>query len=207
MIAAFKRGDDIHKATASTVLGVKVGEVTSEMRRLAKTLNFGIIYGMGPQRLAETTGVPLAEARDFIRKYFEAYPGIKNYTESILEDARRSGFTRTICGRRRPIPGLNDTNMGLKARAENMAVNAPIQGTAADLIKLAMIQLDRRLARGGYASRLVLQIHDELVLECPATEVAEVREIVRQEMENALDVGTPLKVEVGSGKNWLEAHG
>lgn len=206
LIEAFRLGHDIHRATAAKIFGVELDRVDDVMRSRAKAINFGIIYGMGPQRLAAETGVTVTEAKEFIRKYFIAYPGIKDFTESLVKKARETGVSTTLCGRKRPIPGIDERNRAVMARAENIAINAPIQGSAADLIKLAMITIDRDLTDRRLQARMLLQIHDELLFECPSAEVDEVCQLVKEGMENALESEVPLIVEVGVGHHWLEAH-
>ena len=203
---AFAAGEDIHRLTASRIFGVPPAEVDATMRSRAKAINFGIIYGMGPRRLAAETGVTLAEAASFIERYFASYPGISRFIEQSVQDARESGETRTVTGRRRPLDGLDDGNRGTQVSAEHIAVNTPIQGSAADLIKLAMIEIDRRLMEKGLKARMVLQVHDELVFECPQDEAKEAQSLIRHAMQNAMRLDVPLEVAVGVGANWLEAH-
>ena len=206
LIHAFKKGLDIHSATAAKIFGLKPDEVDVNMRSRAKAVNFGILYGMGPQRLARETGVTLNEAKDFIAKYFAAYPGIKGFTEGLKESASKNGYTLTLMGRRRPVPGLDDGNRAVAARAENIAVNTPIQGTAADIIKLAMIKVDETLRKKRSKARLIAQVHDELLIECPLDEVESVMGILKDGMETAYDLSVPLLVEVGQGTTWYDAH-
>ncbi len=205
LLAAFRRGEDIHRATAAKMFGVPPGQVTPEQRRGAKTINFGILYGMGPFALAAQLGVSRAEAKDFITAYFERFPGVRSCLDSVLRKARETGRTETIFGRVRPIPGLSDRNHAVRANAERMAMNAPFQGSAADLIKRAMIALDGALARENPAARLLLQVHDELVLECDAEDADAVAALARRTMEGAASLAVPLTVEVGRGPNWAEA--
>ena len=206
LIEAFKKGQDIHTATAAKIFGLDIKAVDSNMRSRAKAINFGIIYGMGPQRLAQETGVTLPEAKAFIAKYFETYPGIKTFTEGLKETAREDGYTTTLLGRRRPVPGLNDGNRAVAVRAENIAVNTPIQGTAADIIKLAMIRIDAELKTKRLKARLIMQVHDELVVECHQGDMKAVEALVKKGMEEAYDFAVPLLVEMGTGKNWFESH-
>lgn len=207
MIEAFKHGLDVHTVTAAKIFRVPEKEVDSVLRSRAKAVNFGIIYGMGPQRLSQETGTTLTEAKDFIARYFEVYPRIKEYTESLIASARELGYCVTIMGRRRPIPEIRESNQAVLARGENIAVNAPIQGSAADLIKLAMIRVDAELRKHYRKSRLLLQVHDELVLSAPKEDTPAVMEVVRTCMEHAIETSVPLKVDVRSGRTWLEAHG
>ncbi len=206
LMEAFKKGEDIHRATAAKIFSVNPDQVSTELRSRAKAVNFGIIYGMGPQRLAQDTGVSLSEAKDFIKKYLEAYPGIKNFTESLVHKGQVNGFSATITGRRRLIPGIADRNRAIAARAENIAINAPIQGSAADIIKLAMIKIYHWFRRERLNASLILQVHDELVVEVHEKDLERVKELVREGMEHALDFPVPLKVEMGVGRNWFEAH-
>ena len=205
LLEAFRRGEDIHRATAAKMFGVAPGEVTPEQRRGAKTINFGILYGMGPFALAGQLGVSRAEAKDFITAYFERFPGVRACLDSVLEKARETGRTETIFGRVRPIPGLSDRNHAVRVSAERMAMNAPFQGSAADLIKRAMIALDAALAREIPSARLLLQVHDELVLECDASEADAAAALARRTMEGAASLKVPLTVELGRGPNWAEA--
>jgi len=206
MIAAFIAGLDVHTVTAAKIFGVAESAVTPQLRSRAKAVNFGIIYGMGPQRLAATTGVSLAEAKAFIQRYFEVYPAIKTYTQSLIAAARATGYCVTMLGRRRPIPEIGDKNQANRARGENIAVNAPIQGSAADLIKVAMIRIDRALIQQRLKTRMLLQVHDELVFSAPHSEVAHVIAMVREHMEHALVTKVPLKVDIHTGPDWLAAH-
>jgi len=206
MIAAFIAGLDVHTVTAAKIFGVAEAAVTPQLRSRAKAVNFGIIYGMGPQRLAATTGVSLAEAKAFIQRYFEVYPAIKTYTQSLIAAARATGYCVTMLGRRRPIPEIGDKNQANRARGENIAVNAPIQGSAADLIKVAMIRIDRALIQQRLKTRMLLQVHDELVFSAPHSEVSHVIAMVREHMEHALVTKVPLKVDIHTGPDWLAAH-
>jgi DNA polymerase-1 len=204
---AFYQGQDIHTSTAAKVFGVATEQVTKEQRAQAKAINFGIIYGMGPQRLARETGVTMKEAKEFIDRYFATYPKIRQYIEHSIQFARDHEYTRTITGRRRPLKEINASQDGAAlANAQNMAVNSPVQGSAADLIKLAMKKVQKKLDESGSGAKMLLQVHDELVFECPAREVHEVMNLIRTEMESAFDLGVPLKVDVSYGNNWLEAH-
>ncbi len=207
LIDAFKKGLDIHTVTAAKIFNVPEKDVDQVLRSRAKAVNFGIIYGMGPQRLAAETGVTLAEAKDFIRRYFEVYPGIYRLTEDLVESAKEKGYCVTMKGRRRPIPEIADSNQGMAARGENIAINAPIQGSAADLIKLAMIRIHAELASRHLKTRMLLQVHDELVFSAPENEVEEATALIRQGMEHAFETKVPLKVDIRSGHDWLAAHG
>ena len=206
LIAAFKLGLDVHRVTAAKIFGIPEEEVSSELRSQAKAVNFGIIYGMGPQRLAAQTGVTLSAAKDFISRYFEVYPGIKSYTTELLKSARATGYCVTMFGRRRPIPELRDGNQAIQNRGENIAVNAPIQGSAADLIKLAMIKVHHALKAHRLKTKMLLQVHDELVFSAPESELEAVVPIIRECMENAITARVPLKVDISWGPDWLAAH-
>ena len=203
---AFADGLDVHTATASKIFAIPFEKVTPDIRSRAKAVNFGILYGMGPQRLAKETGVSLQEAKDFIEKYFNAYPEIKKYTTSLIKSAKDKGYSVTCCGRKRPIIGLNDGNSFIRSRAENIAVNSPIQGSAADLIKVAMIHIDEQFRTNHLKARILLQIHDELLVEGPKKEKKQIMEIMIKCMEAALDFKIPMKVEIDTGENWFDAH-
>jgi DNA polymerase-1 len=206
LIEAFRMDQDIHSTTAAAVYDIPVEEVTYNQRRFAKAVNFGLIYGMGAFRLARDSDLTLPEAEDYIRTYFEQFPGISAYLEETKARAREQGFVDTLLGHRRyfPIFGLKSrVNRQVEQRSEREAVNHPIQGTAADIIKIAMIHLHARL-KLGYQSRMLLQVHDELVLEVPEEEIDEVKALVVDTMSNAYPLVVPLKVDSSSGRNWLE---
>lgn len=203
---AFSRGEDIHRLTASKVFGVPPEAVDATMRSRAKAINFGIIYGMGPRRLSATTGVTMQEASQFIEKYFAGYPGIEAFIDESVAFARLHGYSRTLTGRRRPISGMQTERSRDAISAENIAVNSPIQGSAADLIKLAMIRIDAELKNRKLNTRMLLQVHDELVFEAPRTELQEALQVIRDSMQHAMHLDIPLDVEIGHGSNWLEAH-
>ncbi len=207
LLEAFATGTDVHAATAERIFGVPAAKVDPGLRARAKTVNFGVIYGMGASRLARELSIPLSEARAFIEAYFAKMPGVRGYLEGVQQQAKRDGFVTTIFGRRRPLPGLASGDARLRAQSERIAANTPIQGSAADLIKRAMLRVDQALADRGLAARLILQVHDELVLEAPQKEVPEVEALLREAMEGAASLRVPLKVEVGRGLNWDEAHG
>ena len=200
---AFRNGEDIHTRTAAEVMGVPPMLVTKEARNNAKAVNFGIVYGISSFGLAANLGISRKEADTYIRSYFERYSGVKRFIDETIAKTRESGVARTMFGRERPIPDMNSRNANARGFAERTAVNSPIQGTAADLIKLAMVRIDKVLA--GYQSKLLLQVHDELVLEAPPGEVWVVREMVKREMESVCELSVPLVVEVGAGKNWRDA--
>lgn len=206
LCGAFLSGTDVHSATAAKIFGVPVGEVTADMRRMAKTANFGIMYGISSFGLSQNLGCSRAEARRLIDDYFASFPMIRSWIDATLASARADGYVETLFGRRRYIPGLNAGNAQVRAMAERNAVNAPIQGTSADIIKLAMTAVDRRLLGEGLSARMVLQIHDELLLEVPLEEVEKVSSIVTEEMQGVIKLKVPLTVECKYGTNWLEAH-
>ena len=205
MCAAFRNGLDIHTVTASQVFAVPADEVTSLMRRHAKAVNFGIVYGISEFSLSEDIGVTRWEARDYIESYLANYRGVKAYMKKVVEDARECGYTRTMYGRRRYIPELKSSNFNVRSGAERMTLNTPIQGTAADLIKLAMIKVDAALRKHYPEAKLVLQVHDELIVECPEGIAAEVAALVSREMENVAVLNVPLTAEAKIGKSWFEA--
>ncbi len=207
LVDAFNTGEDIHVRTATEVLGVTPDKVNAEARRLAKVINFGIIYGMGPQRLAGELGIALSEASDYIKRYFERLPGVRAWLDETVRNARTTGYVTTMYGRRRYLPELNAQPGGARAQAERIAINTPIQGTAADLIKLAMIRLDGVLRERGLGTRMILQVHDELLLEAPKDEWRGAAELAKREMEGVAELKIPLKAELKSGPNWAEMSG
>ena len=203
-VKAFQTGGDIHRQTAAIIFDVPLEQVTSEMRARAKTINFATIYGQGAHALSRQLGITHAEARDFIAKYFERFEGVKRYLDSMVAFAKENGYVQTIFGRRRYIPELRDRNFNIRAFGERTAANSPIQGSAADLIKIAMIRIDEAFHKAGVQSKMLLQVHDELVFEVAPKELAIVRDIVKREMEHAVALSVPLVVDVGVGENWLE---
>jgi DNA polymerase-1 len=203
---AFNNGEDIHTSTSAKVFGVEQKDVTRDMRRKAKEVNFGIMYGIGPFGLANRLEISQTEAKDIIQRYFERFPKVKQYINDTLDAARRNGYVSTMLGRRRYLPELSSKNFAVRSNAERQAINMPIQGTAADMIKLAMIRIDEALQRSGVESKMLLQVHDELVFEVPKKEVEMIKTLVVDKMKNAMKLDVPIEVEVGSGKNWLEAH-
>ena len=207
LVGAFRQGADIHRATAARVAGIAEEAVTPEMRARAKTVNFGVIYGMGAQRLAAQLGIPVAEATAFIEEYFARLPGVKGWIDACVARAREAGYAETILGRRRYLPDLRSDRPRERAAAERMAMNTTVQGSAADLIKLAMVRLDVRLGARAPRARLLLQVHDELLFEVPEGEAQAIGEEVRAEMEAVLALAVPLRVTVSMGANWFEAHG
>jgi DNA polymerase-1 len=199
---AFARGADIHRETAARVLHKAPAEVSADERSMAKMVNFGIAYGMSDFGLSSRAGIPRKEAQDFINTYFATYSGISYYMLHIKDTARQQGFVTTLLGRKRRIPELEARNPSLRAAGERMAINMPIQGTAADIIKIAMIRLAERLAEGGFKARPLLQVHDELLLEVPRDEVDRLVPILRSTMESALTLDVPLTVDVKVGDDW-----
>ena len=206
MLAAFNADHDIHAATAANIYKVPIEEVTSDMRRKAKIANFGIIYGISTFGLSERLGVSRAEAKELIDGYFMSFPGVKDYIDTTIENARRDGYVETLLHRRRYLPDINSKNANVRGYAERNAVNAPIQGTAADIIKIAMVRIADRLKREGLKTEMLLQVHDELNFNVPMEEVERVKVLVREAMEGAMELSVPLRVDIGVGKNWLEAH-
>lgn len=206
MLAAFKNGEDIHRDTASRVYDCMPAFVTPEQRSKCKMVNFGIIYGISAFGLAERLKVPRKEAADLIETYFKLYPSIKAYMAKAIEEARAKGYATTVFGRRRTLRDINSANGTVRQAAERDAMNTPIQGSAADLIKVAMVKVDKEMKKRGMRAKMVLQIHDELVFDVPKNEVEELKELVRNEMTNAIDFGVPLEVGIGVGDNWLDAH-
>jgi len=204
LVEAFRRGDDIHTLTASQVFGVPPLMVTAEDRRKAKAVNFGIVYGLSPFGLSQQLGIEPSEARKFIDAYFEKYAGVRTFIDATLEQTRREQKVRTLFGRIRPIPDINSKNATQRGFAERTAVNTPLQGTAADLIKLAMIRIDAEIRKRGMKSRMTLQVHDELVFEVPENEVDAMKSLVREHMEKAHALEVPLLVEIGVGPNWRD---
>ena len=203
-VEAFRSGGDIHRETAAVIFGVSVVEVTPEMRSRAKTINFATIYGQGAHALSQQLGSTHAEAREFIDQYFTRFTGIRTYLNATVEFARTNGYAETLFGRRRYIPELRDKNFNIRAFGERTAQNTPIQGSAADLIKIAMIRIAHALAREHMESTMLLQVHDELVFEAPPGELAHLGALVKQEMEGAALLNVPLVVDIGTGRNWLE---
>jgi len=206
MKEAFKSGMDFHRVTAAKVFNIPVEEVTSLQRSQAKAVNFGIVYGISAWSLANDIGVSTAEAKAYMDAYYERYSGVKNYMTEIVEKAKEKGYVETLYGRRRYIPELKSSNYNMRSFGERVALNMPIQGTAADIIKLAMVNVNDRIGKEGLQARLILQVHDELIVECPEEEEAEVTRILQEEMENVVHLSVPLIVDAKSGKTWAEAH-
>lgn len=205
LIQAYNEGQDIHSITAAKVFHVPLEEVTSDLRRKAKAVNFGIVYGISSFGLGQDLGIGRKEAEEYIKRYFETYPSIKTFLDNLVEGAKATGYSKTLYGRRRPIPELASSNFMQRSFGERVAMNAPIQGTAADIIKIAMINVDRKLAEQGLESRVILQVHDELLLEVPLAEEERAAKILRDEMMNAADMAVRLLVEVTRGRDWYEA--
>lgn len=206
MLEAFNQGLDIHTATAAKINHIPVEEATSDMRRKAKTANFGIIYGISVFGLSERLNIPRGEAKALIDGYFATYPGVKRYMDESIADAREKGYVETVLGRKRFLADINSKNAVVRGYAERNAINAPIQGSAADIIKVAMIRIFNRLEKEGLQSKMILQVHDELNFNVPANELERMKKIVVEEMENAYKLRVPLKTDCGVGDNWLEAH-
>ena len=206
LVEAFRNGLDVHAATAAKIFRIPIADVTADQRRIAKTANFGIMYGISSFGLAERLRCPRSEAKQIIDDYFASFPSIRGFIDATVAQARERGYVETLFGRRRYIADIGAGNAAVRALAERNAVNAPIQGTAADIIKLAMTAVDRRLREGGFRSRMVLQIHDELLLEVPQEEIAPVHDLLVREMEGVISLSVPLTVECHDGKTWLEAH-
>ena len=204
LVEAFRNGEDIHTRTAAEVFGVMPGLVTPDMRRSAKAVNFGIVYGQTPFGLSQQLGIDRKEAERYIRAYFELHAGVKRFIDATIEEVRQKGFAKTLFGRKRPIPDMNSRNPNARSFAERTAVNTPLQGTAADLIKLAMIKIQHELEARNLRSRMILQVHDELLFETPQDELTQLHEIVRPAMEEVYPLRVPLVVDIKSGSNWRD---
>ena len=205
MCEAFNEDMDIHTITASKIFGVPVDSVSKQLRSRAKAVNFGIVYGISEFGLSEQTGINRREAKDFMEQYLEHYSGIKNYMDDIVNEAKSKGYIDTAFGRRRYIPELKSNNYMVRKFGERVAMNTPVQGTAADIMKIAMINVYRKLKEEKMEAKIVLQIHDELLIEAPISEKEKVKKILVEQMENAAKLNVPLKVEAEEGKNWLSA--
>ena len=205
LIQAYRDAEDIHRITASQVFHIPFDEVTPLQRRNAKAVNFGIVYGISSFGLSQDLSISRKEASEYIEKYFETYPGIKNFLDGLVEHAKENGYVTTLYGRRRPMPELKSSNFMQRSFGERVAMNAPIQGTAADIIKIAMIRVSERLKREQLKSRLILQIHDELLIEAEKEEVEQVKTILREEMQGAAELSVRLEVDMHTGNNWYEA--
>ena len=204
---AFTSGQDIHTATAAQVFHVLPEAVTPEMRRSAKAVNFGIVYGISAFSLSQDIGVSVAEAKAYMEAYFATFPGVRKYMDNVVERAKETGFVETLFHRRRDLPELKSSNFNLRAFGERVALNMPIQGTAADIMKLAMISVWRRLREEKPEAKLVLQVHDELIVECAEEEARSVAKLLEEEMERVVSLSVPLTAEAHWGGNWLEAKG
>jgi DNA polymerase-1 len=204
-VEAFQRGEDIHRQTAALIFGVEPPQVTPSMRGQAKTINFGTIYGQGPFALSKQLGVSQEQAKAFIAEYFRRFAGVRSYLDRQVELARSQGYVETLFKRRRYIPEIKDKNFNTRSFGERLSQNSPLQGSAADLIKIAMVRIHRALRELKLEARLLLQVHDELVLEAPSAEVARVVELVKSHMEGVAVLRVPLVVDVGVGDNWLDA--
>ena len=200
LIDAFIKEQDIHARTAAEVFGVPLEEVTPDLRRKAKAVNFGIVYGISDYGLSQNLNISRKEAGEYIARYFERYPGVKNFLDVTVTQAHINGYVTTMFGRRRYLPAINSTNFNQRSLAQRMAMNTPVQGSAADIIKLAMIRAEKNLH--DFQSRIIIQVHDELVLEAKEDELAEVEKILREAMENVAELSVPLLVDVHCGKNW-----
>ena len=207
MCRAFRSGEDFHTLTAARVFHAEPQDVTPEMRRRAKAVNFGVVYGISPFSLSQDIGVTVAEAKEYMERYFQTYTGVRAYMDRIVEQARADGYVETLMHRRRALPELKSSNHNLRAFGERVALNMPIQGTAADLMKLAMVRVERRLADEGLAAQLIMQVHDELIVECPEDEAARVQALLEEEMSGVMTLAVPLPAEAHCGKNWLTAKG
>ena len=206
LLQAFAEDRDVHQATAAEVFGAPLAEVTAEQRRSAKAINFGLIYGMSAFGLAKQLGIGRGDAQKYVDLYFERYPGVKRYMDETRQRARDQGYVETVFGRRLHLPDIQSRNSALRQYAERSAINAPMQGTAADIIKLAMIDIASWLGKESVGAKLIMQVHDELILEVVTDRVDAVVEQVRERMSGAARLLVPLKVDVGVGKNWDEAH-
>jgi len=204
LIETFHKGEDVHTSTAALVFNVPAEEVNADMRRAAKTINFGVIYGMSNYGLEQATDLSREEATRFIESYFQKYPGVKDYVEVTKVQAREKGYVQTVLGRRRYIPEINSPNRPIRESAERMAINMPVQGTSADIIKIAMINIHREMKKKGLKSRMLLQVHDELIFEVPPEEKEAMRDMVSVLMPQALELSVPLEIDIKMGKNWGE---
>jgi len=206
LIDAFKHGADIHTSTAMRVFNIeKPEDVTPNDRRNAKAVNFGVVYGISDFGLSNNLGISRKEAKAYIETYFERYPGIKDYMERVVREARDKGYVETLFKRRREIPDINSRNFNVRGFAERTAINSPIQGSAADILKIAMIHLDQALEAGAYKTKMLLQVHDEIVLQVPSDELAAIKELVKETMESAIELAVPLEADENEGKTWYEA--
>ena len=206
LINAFRDHADIHRLTASQVFHIPYDEVTSLQRRNAKAVNFGIVYGISAFGLSEDLHISVKEAGEYIEKYFQTYPKVKEFLDKSVKDAKEKGYVTTLFHRRRPVPELNSGNFMQRSFGERVAMNSPIQGTAADIIKIAMIRVNERLRAEKRKARLILQIHDELLIEAEPSEVEDVKKLLAEEMVNAVNLSVAMEVDMNTGNNWYEAH-
>jgi DNA polymerase-1 len=206
LLDAFQHGEDVHVRTAARIFSVPIAQVNSDMRRKAKAVNFGIVYGQGPFNLARQLRIPRAEAKKIIANYQNRYQSVKDWVEGIHQEAREKKFVSTMFGRRRRLPDIDSSNHNIRSNAERMAQNTPIQGTAADIIKRAMIDIHAALEKSDLKTRMLLQVHDELVFEVPEAEVDLLEPLVREKMEGAASLDVPLTVDISTGRSWSEAH-
>ena len=206
MQEAFLSGADIHRSTAAKIYNIRPEDVTPRLRSSAKAINFGIMYGKGAYSLAKDIGVTVKEADAFLKNYLAAFPNVSGYMDKTIADAKANGYVSTLFGRRRALPELSSSNFNVRSSGERMARNTPIQGTAADVIKLAMVRVWKRLRDEKMESRLILTVHDELIVEAPEAEAEKAAQILREEMEGCVHYAVPLSTDVHTGKNWLEAH-
>ena len=206
LMAAFTDGKDVHKRTAMLIFAVEEPDVTPEMRRVAKTINFGVMYGMSAFRLAKELGISRTEAKNFIDSYFRTYIGVREFLDSVILEGEKNGYVSTIMGRKRIITGINSKNKTEKAGAERTAINTPIQGSAADIVKVAMLNLSKAIKKQNLKTKMILQVHDEIIFEAPEEEAERVIPLIREEMENAVKLRIPLKVSIEKGKRWGEFH-
>jgi len=205
LVKAFADDDDIHARTARLIFGVAEGDpVTGDQRRSAKTINFAVLYGAGPFRVSNELGIPQAEAKELIKNYYASYPSVKQFAEATLEVARTQGYVQTLLGRRRYVPDVNSANYQFRQAAEREAGNMPVQGTAADIMKLAMLKIDKELASSGLSAKMVLQVHDELLFEAVPDEVPRLAQLIKTNMESAYQMNVPIRADVKSGSNWWE---
>ena len=204
---AFNEDQDIHTAVAARTWGVKPEEVDSTLRNRAKMVSYGLAYGMEAYGLAQRLDIPVDEASEILKSFFNAFPGVKDYMNESIEKARKKGYTETLLGRRRKIPELLSSNFNIRQAGERQAMNAPIQGLAADIFKIALVSIDQELQKESYKSALVLQVHDEVILEVANGEIEDVKKMVQKKMENAYELSVELKVDIATGKSWAEAKG
>ncbi|PYS83242.1 MAG: DNA polymerase I, partial [Acidobacteria bacterium] len=204
MLDAFQKGEDIHERTARLVFGARTKEELKEKRRFAKIVNFAIAYAVEPFGLSQRVGISRKEAKQVIEDYYRTYAGVRRFMEEVPEQTRETGVVRSIYGRIRPIPAISDRNGNVRARAEREAINMPIQGTASDIVKIAMLKVEEALRSAGLKAQTVMQVHDELLVEAPKREAKQVADILKREMESAVELDVPLEVEVGTGDNWMD---